>query len=173
MPHCNWQGGGITRCGIPIGNLTSQLFANVYMNEFDQFVKHELKVKRYARYTDDFIIVSHDSEYLTGLLRPIQAFLRNSLALSLHPKKVGVRSFHQGIDFLGYVLLPQRIMLRTKTKRRMYRKLNERIMQYRQGEITEGTLRGSLRSYQGVLSHADAYQLSQELLNNFWFWLKQ
>ncbi len=74
--------------GIPIGNLTSQLFANIYLNEFDQFVKHELKVKYYCRYTDDFVIVSSNAKYLQKLLPPIQEFLENNLKLKLHPNKV-------------------------------------------------------------------------------------
>lgn len=81
--------------GVPIGNLTSQLFANVYMNEFDQFMKHRLKTHRYARYTDDFVIVSTDREYLWGLLQPIRTFLHETLGLELHPDKVEVRKYTQ------------------------------------------------------------------------------
>ncbi len=84
------------RHGLPIGNLTSQLFANVYMNEFDQFVKHEMKVKHYARYTDDFVVVSTDIKYLEGLIEPFQNFIGDKLKLTLHPKKISIRDVGQG-----------------------------------------------------------------------------
>ena len=141
------------------------------MNEFDQFVKHALKVKHYARYTDDFIIVSNDREYLSALLPPIEAFLRVRLALVLHPQKVEIRKYSQGIDFLGYVVLPHHIRLRTKTKRRIFRKLRERVAEYRSGFISEESLNGSLKSYLGVVSHATANRLREEVLNAFWLWL--
>lgn len=149
--------------GVPIGNLTSQLFANVYMNEFDQFMKHQLKVSQYVRYTDDFIIVSESREYLEKLLPLIREFLWSKLLLELHPKKVEIRKFSQGIDFLGYVILPHYRLLRTKTKQRVFRKVKERSVQYRQGIISITTLHQSLQSYLGTLSHASAYQLSEKL----------
>ena len=161
------------RKGLPIGNLTSQLFANIYMNKFDHFIKHQLKVKYYARYTDDFVVVSSDRNYLVGLLEPIQEYLAKYLALQLHPKKVSIRKYQQGIDFLGYVVLRHHISLRTKTRRRMFRKLKERVRAHKSGLISEEALLGSLRSYLGVLSHATADQLRRELLNKFWFWVKE
>lgn len=155
--------------GIPIGNLTSQLFANVYMNELDQFIKHRLCVRRYVRYTDDFVIVSESEEYLESLLHPIRGFLRHTLRLSLHPHKATIRKYRQGIDFLGYVLLPHHRVLRTKTQRRMVRKLRERARECGRGDVSSETLRQSLQSYRGVLSHADTYRLRQELENDVWF----
>jgi len=118
------------RKGIPIGNLTSQLFANVYMNEFDQFVKQELGVKHYARYTDDFIILYHEREELERLLPLIERFLMERLCLLLHPRKVSIRTFHQGVDFLGYVVRPHHKTLRTKTKIRMFKRMDEQIQVY-------------------------------------------
>ncbi len=141
------------------------------MNEFDQFVKHELKVKYYARYTDDFVIISRDSDYLKNLLPKLQAFLEERLLVSLHPNKVSIRRIKQGIDFLGYVVLPHHTILRAKTKKRMFKRLQERVMAYKRGDIDEFKLAASLRSYLGVLSHADAYELQQKLLNDFSFWL--
>lgn len=157
------------RKGLPIGNLTSQLFANVYLNVFDQFVKNKLKVKNYLRYTDDFVIVADNRQYLENLIAPIRAFLVNRLKLTLHPKKISIRTFHQGIDFLGYVIMPHYRLLRTKTRQRIYRKLGQRVSEYRGGTITRETLEQSLQSYLGVLSHADAFQLSQDLRNQLWF----
>lgn len=159
--------------GVPIGNLTSQLFANIYMNDLDQFVKHGLKVKHYARYTDDFVIVSSDRAYLAGLIEPVQRFLGEQLKLVLHPKKVSIRSYRQGIDFLGYVVLPHHIVVRTKTRHRVFRRLEERVNQFKSGAIPEWTLLGSLRSYRGIFSHADAYEVTETLANRFWFWLTE
>lgn len=154
--------------GIPIGNLTSQMFANIYMGEFDYFVKHVLHVKRYARYTDDFVVVSSDKQYLESLLEPMRAFLADKLKLELHPKKISIRKYRQGADFLGYVVLPHSIALRTRTKNRMFRKMNERLDAYRSGTITKATFEGALNSYLGVLSHADAHELTQSFRNQFW-----
>ena len=154
--------------GIPIGNLTSQMFANIYMNEFDQFIKHGLRVKRYARYTDDFVVVSTDKTYLENLLLPIRDFLGEELKLELHPKKVTIRKYRQGADFLGYVVLPHNIVLRTRTKKRMFRKMAERATLYQSGEISKAAFEGSLHSYLGVLSHADAHELTERFRNQFW-----
>ncbi|MFA4998810.1 MAG: reverse transcriptase/maturase family protein [Candidatus Paceibacterota bacterium] len=161
------------RKGLPIGNLTSQLFANIYLDEFDQFVKHILKVKHYIRYTDDFVIVAGDKLYLKNLITPIRSFLLAKLALGLHPKKISIRKFHQGIDFLGYVVLPHYRLLRTKTRQRIFRKLKERIKEYKKGVVNKQTLEQSLQSYLGALSHADTYEFSNELKNQFWFWVSE
>lgn len=153
---------------MPIGNLTSQLFANIYLNEFDQFVKHILKVKRYARYTDDFVIIARDHEYLQNLLPPIRDFLWHELKLELHPSKVTIRKYRQGADFLGYVVLPHHIALRTRTKKRMFRKMQERLAVYQSGGISRAAFEGALHSYLGVLSHADAHDLTVQFRNQFW-----
>lgn len=139
------------------------------MNEFDRFVKHDLRVKNYARYTDDFIMASEKREYLEKLLPSIVDFLKKKLSLTLHPRKVIIRKFHQGIDFLGYVIFPKYRLLRTKTRRRIFKKIRWRIREYNSGNISENTLNQSLQSYLGVLSHANSYKLSEELKNEFWF----
>jgi len=157
------------KCGLPIGNLTSQIFANIYLNELDQFIKHKLKIRHYARYTDDFIVVDGDQEYLSSLIPKIENFLERELALKLHPHKVSIRKFSYGIDFLGYVIFPKYRLLRTKTKRRIFKKLRQRIKEYQSDQITKETLNQSLQSYLGVLSHADTYKLTNELKNMYWF----
>lgn len=157
--------------GVPIGNLTSQLFVNVYMNEFDQFVKHQLKIKNYIRYTDDFVIISDDKRSLENLIQPVRKFLLDKLALKLHPKKVCIRNLNRGIDFLGYIILPHYRILRTKTKQRIFRKLRHRTTEYKNDLITKQNLEQSLQSYLGVLSHANTYNFSNELKNLYWFWL--
>lgn len=156
------------RKGVPIGNLTSQLFANVYMNEFDQFVKHSLRVKHFVRYTDDFVIVSDDEHHLQSLLPSVQQFLSKQLRLNLHPHKVTIRKFAHGVDFLGYVLLPQHRAIRITMKRRMLRKLDDRLSAVAKGLMPKEKLEQSLQSYLGVLSHADCHRFGQDLQNRYW-----
>jgi len=109
--------------GIPIGNLTSQLFANIYMNEFDKFVKHKLKMKHYVRFADDFVILSNNQNDLKTLLPKIENFLEKNLKLKIHPQKMELKTFSSGIDFLGWVHFSDHRILRTKTKQRMLKKL--------------------------------------------------
>lgn len=87
--------------GLPLGNLTSQLLVNIYMNEFDQFVKRELKVKYYIRYADDFVVFGDDKEYLKNILKQMKEFLENNLKLQMHPDKVFIKTLSSGVDFLG------------------------------------------------------------------------
>lgn len=159
--------------GLPIGNLTSQLFANIYMNGFDHYVKHVLRVQHYARYTDDFVIVGESTAYLEGILPPIRSFLKERLDLELHPKKTFIRPLHQGIDFLGYTIFPHHRLVRTKTRRRMFRKLRQKTLQYKAGKTSEESLDQSLQSYRGVLSHADTHELTEHLENQFWHWFHE
>jgi len=149
--------------GLPLGNLTSQLFSNIYMNVFDQFIKHKLKAKYYIRYADDFVIVHQDKEYLENILIKIAEFLRTELLLQLHPNKVEIRKFSQGIDFLGYVILPHHIVLRTKTKKRMFRKLKENCRLLLIREINKEKFNQVLQSYLGILKHCNGYNLKQKL----------
>lgn len=156
------------RRGIPIGNLTSQLFANIYLNELDQFVKQELKLKLYVRYTDDFVIVADNEDYLQDIILLVKKFLSDNLDLNLHPDKVSIRKFSQGIDFLGYVLRPHHRLIRTKTKKRIFKKMGLRINEYKNNKITEECLLQSLQSYLGVLSHAASHRLCANLKNEVW-----
>lgn len=159
--------------GIPIGNLTSQFFSNIYLNELDQYIKHELKVKYYLRYADDFAFISHDRTYLLNLIDPIRKFLKQELDLELHPAKTIFSKFGSGIDFLGYIIFPKHILPRTKTKRRLLRKIREKIRQFKAGKITEKSLNQTIQSYYGFLSHANAYKFKQELQNLILFWLTE
>ena len=101
--------------GLPLGNLTSQLLANIYMNEFDQFVKHRIKARHYIRYADDFSIFSEDRDWLEALMPKIAAFLKYKLKLELHPHKVSIGTFASGVDFLGWVHFGDHRVLRTAT----------------------------------------------------------
>jgi len=139
------------RKGVPLGNLTSQLLVNVYMNEFDQFVKYKLNAKYYIRYADDFVILSYDKETLVTTERYIALFLHDHLKLELHPDKVFITTVASGVDFLGWVLFPDHLVLRTTTKRRMLRNL------------AENASGGRLTSYQGMLSHGNARRLAAKI----------
>lgn len=157
--------------GVPIGNLTSQLFANIYLNELDQYLKQTLKIKYYLRYTDDFIIVHYNKNYLLYLKSLISKFLEKCLHLSLHPEKVYIRKYKQGFDFLGYIVLPKARILRTKTKNRIFRKLKGKFKLFILGKISEKSLLQSINSYLGVFSHADSYKLQKKLLKDFSSWV--
>jgi len=111
--------------GLPLGNLTSQLFANIYLNDFDQFVKHKIKAKFYIRYADDFVILSENKTWLDEILPRIKNFLQDELKLEIHPDKIFIKTLASGVDFLGWVHFPNHRVLRTSTKRRMFKNLWE------------------------------------------------
>jgi retron-type reverse transcriptase len=134
--------------GLPLGNLTSQLLVNIYMNEFDQWVKHKLKAKYYIRYADDFVFLSEEGSYLEDDVRQkVEDFLTHHLKLSLHPDKVFIKTFASGVDFLGWVHFPYHKVIRSVTKRRILRKANEK----------------NVTSYVGLLRHGNAYRLSRKI----------
>lgn len=150
--------------GLPLGNVTSQLFANIYLNELDQYVKHQLKVKYYLRYCDDFIILSQEPQYLLDLVYEIGEFLEEHLKLNLHPNKVILKKHRQGIDFLGYVVLPYHRRLRTKTKKRVIRKIIERRNKFESGLVSEESFKRSLNSYLGMIGHCNGHDLENKII---------
>jgi len=137
--------------GLPLGNLTSQLLVNIYMNEFDQFVKHKLKIRYYIRYADDFVVLSNDKNYLENLIPQINGFLFEKLKLRLHPSKVSIKTLNSGVDFLGWVHFPYHRVLRTTTKRRMIRR------------IAESPTPETLNSYLGLLKHGNTRKLENSI----------
>jgi len=145
---------GTENKGLPLGNLTSQLFANIYLNKFDQFIKHKIKARYYIRYADDFAIFSEDREWLKEQIRPIQDFLSSNLKLELHPDKLFLITVSSGIDFLGWVHFTDHMVLRSATKKRMFRKL--KINNYK---------KQSLNSYLGMISHGNSFKIKKELLS--------
>lgn len=140
--------------GLPLGNLTSQLLVNIYMNELDQFLKRQLRVQYCARYADDFVILHQNKKYLEKLLPKISSFLDSQLKLSLHPNKVSIQTMASGVDFLGWVHFPNHRVLRTATKRRVLKKIHK------------NPSKETLASYQGLLSHGNAHKLSRILRRN-------
>ena len=143
--------------GLPLGNLTSQLFANIYLNELDQFVKHRLKIKHYIRYADDFVILSDNKDYLVNLIPEIKEFLQNELKLILHPNKIFIKTLSSGVDFLGWVNFLGHRILRIKTKKRMLKKINK------------NSSIETLNSYFGLLKHGNCCRIKNKILNNYPF----
>ena len=143
--HTEWT----LNVGLPLGNLTSQLLVNIYMNEFDQYMKRELKVRHYIRYTDDFVCMSHDRKFLESLLPRIKTFLKEQLQLELHPDKVSIATAGSGVDFLGWVHFSDHRVLRTSTKWRMLK------------AVSENPKEETVESYLGILSHGNAHRLSE------------
>jgi retron-type reverse transcriptase len=139
--------------GLPLGNLTSQLFANVYLNELDRFTKHKLKAKYYIRYADDFVVLSEDKTYLENMILEIRRFLENELKLNLHPDKVFIKTLYSGVDFLGWVNFADHRILRNKTKKKMLKKIKK-------NPSTE-----TLNSYFGLLKHGNTEKLQSEIFN--------
>ncbi len=150
--------GGNDKIGLPLGNLTSQLFANVYMNVFDQWVKHKLKVKHYIRYADDFVFLSRDKLWLKNIVPQIRQFLSEKLKLTLHPDKMFLKTTASGVDFLGWVHFPKHRIPRAVTKRRMFFR------------IKETPRPETLQSYLGLLKHGNTAKARQELLGRYWVW---
>lgn len=137
--------------GLPLGNLTSQLLVNLYMNEFDQFCKHTLRQKYYIRYADDFVFLSHDRIALENILPRVVEFL-SVLSLQLHPDKVYIKTISSGVDFLGWIHFLDHVVLRTSTKRRMLRNLKQDISQER------------IESYKGLLRHGNTHNLMRNIV---------
>jgi retron-type reverse transcriptase len=151
--------GGEGGRGVPIGNLTSQLFANIYLNELDKHVKEVLHERRYIRYMDDFLILSHDMAELRRVLEDIAAFLWSDLCLGLNPKTTIINAAH-GVDFCGY----RHWHDHKKIRRRSVRRMKAQIKAYRKGRITKDRLVRSLTSWQGHISHADTYHLKERVM---------
>lgn len=143
---------GVEGKGLPLGNLTSQLLVNVYMNEFDQYIKQKLKVKYYIRYADDFVLIHQNKQQLISSVRYIVRYLNNILKLELHPNKVSIKTIASGVDFLGWVHFPDHRVLRASTKRRMFRKLKD-------NQNNPGTV----QSYLGLLKHGNTWNIRNKL----------
>ena len=137
--------------GMPLGNVTSQVFANIYMDELDQFIKLKLKIRYYLRYADDFTILLTCSNDTNHLIKEMELFLKENLKLELHPKKTILRKLDWGIDFLGYIVLYHYRLPRTRLRRRILKRVNI----------------SNLASYLGYLSHANSYRLRLSLFGRF------
>lgn len=138
--------------GLPLGNLTSQLLVNIYLHELDFFIKHELRLKYYTRYADDFLIICNNREDCLATLKQISNFLNRNLKLKLHRNKVHIKTFSSGVDFLGWVYFYTHSVLRKKTADRIEKKMKKE-------EVSEQ----AVISYRGLLSHGNTWKLRNKL----------
>ncbi len=165
--------------GLPIGNLTSQVFGNVYLNDFDHFVKRTLKIKHYGRYVDDMIFVHNDKDYLLQIIPQIQAEM-GKVGLSVHPNKIVLVDAKEGIPFLGHIIKPYRNLVSNRTKNNFYQAI-QRINQIMADvSLIEWKqlcdIRATLNSYLGIMQHANTFNLRKAMLgklnkrfNNFFY----
>ncbi len=144
---------------MPLGNLTSQFFANVYLNELDYFVKHILKIKYYIRYVDDFVILHYSLKQLKTWKIEIENFLSQKLKLCLHPNKSRIISIYRGIDFVGFRNYKKWKLLRKRNIRNMKRKIGL----YRDGKMGFGDIFYSYRGWKAYSVWAESYKLRERL----------
>lgn len=155
--------------GLPIGNLSSQLWANVYLHELDSHVKQELGVQRYMRYMDDWIVIHHDKAYLHRLREHLERWLWRHLRLKLnHKTQVFPVSARRGrsLDYLGYRIWLTHRRLREDSVKRMRKRLREMEWQFYRGEIDHADVQARIQSWLGHASHADTYRIRSKLLGN-------
>ena len=148
--------------GMPIGNLTSQLFANIYLNELDQYCKHKLKIHYYIRYMDDVIILGPDKETLHRWKAAVETFLREELALDLN-SKTSIRPVRQGVEFVGVRIWPTHMKLRKSTVRRIKREVRKISALYAAGDMTQQDFYRRVASIRGLPKHTESASLRWRL----------
>ena len=150
------------KTGLPIGNYTSQIFANIYLNELDQYLKHKLKCKYYFRYMDDSIILVKTKQEAKQILEKIRGFLKTNLELELNSKTQIFRD-KQGVNFCGYKINEHRLKIRDKGKRKLKKKVKELKYKIKQGEITSKEAKKYLAGHLGYIKIANTYSLEKKL----------
>jgi retron-type reverse transcriptase len=153
------------RRGLPIGNLTSQFFANIYLNGFDHFVKEHLKTRKYLRYVDDFALFSDDWDFLAEARLAIEAYLAG-LRLKIHPIKSQLFETRHGANFVGFRVLPDRIRVRSENLKRSRHRLSDLHRAYKAGEIDQAAVLQALQSWFAHLEHGDTWRLRQHILRH-------
>jgi len=156
------RGGG--ERGLPLGNLTSQFFANVYLNQLDQFVKHQLKAKYYIRYVDDFVILHKHKKTLEIYKERINKFLKNRLLIELHPGKSKIMPLKKGINFLGFRIFNHHKLLRKTNLRKIKKTLESYKQIYTEGKITYDQIYEYLQGWLAYAKQANTYKLRNKLL---------
>ena len=163
-------------CGLPIGNLTSQVFANFYLNSFDHFIKHDLGMRYYGRYVDDFILIHENHNYLKSLIPQIRDFLKNNLDLTLHPKKIHLQHYNKGVNFLGVVIKPHRILMGKRIKGNFYNAIttqNKKTKNKKPNREEQAAFLCSMNSYLGIMKHYHTKRLRKSMLKkhlSIWWW---
>lgn len=154
--------------GQPIGNLTSQIFANFYLNVFDKFVKEECNIKYYGRYVDDFIIVHEDKQFLLQLKKKLKAYIYAKLHLHLHPRKIYLQHYSKGVKFIGAVIKPHRVYTGNRTKGNLYAKIRQFNFLFdkypEQKKQTADRLVASVNSYLGFMLHYRTFKIRSKIL---------
>ena len=152
-----------TEAGMPIGTLTSQLFANIYLDQLDHFVKDELGVKFYVRYMDDFVILHESKYYLKCVLERIREFVEERLKLKLNGK-TQIFPYTQGINFCGYRIWPTHILPRKRTIKRAKKRFKKFATLYREGKVELEYIKASLMSFLGYVKHCNSYRTTRSVL---------
>jgi hypothetical protein len=155
-------------CGLPIGNLTSQLFSNIYMDKLDKFITQDLMIEYYGRYVDDFILIHNDKKYLLSLISKIRTFLSDTLHLTLHPKKIYFQHFSKGVKFLGAYMKPYVKYIDKRTKNNFYtliQKINNEFIDNSSSDAYLKEIRNSINSYLGTMIHFSSYRLRSKILS--------
>ncbi|MCC5618082.1 RNA-directed DNA polymerase [Nostoc sp. CHAB 5836] len=156
------------RRGLPIGNLTSQFFANIYLNGFDHFVKEQLKISKYVRYVDDFALFSDDREFLADARLEIEAYLAE-LRLKIHPIKSQLFETKIGATFLGFRVFSDRIRVRNSNLHQARRRLKGLKTDYAQGKIKLKQVTQSIKSWIAHLEHGDTWRLRKQIFTSLCF----
>ena len=149
--------------GMPLGNLTSQFFANVYLGELDNFVKHELKAKYYLRYVDDFVILGRDGRELEGIGNRVNSFLIDSLKIEMHPEKSRVIPLRNGVTFLGFRIFHRYRLLKRSNQKRIEKRILKFQDKLTKGEITTDRIRNSMAGWSGYAKMANTHRLRQRI----------
>lgn len=152
--------------GMPIGNLTSQLFANIYLNELDKFVKQTLREKYYIRYMDDVIILNKDKEKLHLVKKEIEYFINNDLELHLN-NKTALRPVKTGINFVGFRIWHNHRRMKKKSLVKMKKRIKYIQKAYSRGEIGFKEANATMQSYFGIMQHFESYTLKKNILKDF------
>ena len=153
--------------GMPIGNLTSQFFANVYLNELDRFVKHDLKIKYYIRYVDDFVILHRDKTTLIRLKEDIDNFLRLKLKVELHPEKTRIVRLENGVTFLGFRIFSDHRLLKKSNTQRIWKRLNIIKQKYDARVLTKASASASIEGWMVYAAFAKTHKLRVHVLSRF------
>lgn len=155
-------------CGLPIGNLTSQMFGNIYLNYFDHYIKSELGIKYYGRYVDDMVIINSKKEFLIDLIPKIRTWLGTNVQLQIHPKKIYLQHSTKGLLFLGQYIKPYRRYVGNRTKGNFYKAIRDINKIVKLGEkITHQFLieiRSTINSYLGFSVHTSSYSLRKKII---------
>ena len=154
--------------GIPIGNLTSQFFANLYLNELDRFVKQNLMCRDYVRYMDDFLIFSNSKEKLAEFRNSIIRFL-DTIRLCMHPQKREIFPVKNGVPFLGFNIYPNTIRLKKENIQRFMNRMKYKRYQFQKGMLSRDDLRNSINAWIGHVKHGNTWRLRETLFDSLIF----